>query len=634
MNQDEASWVKEKAAQLKDLSGRLPSYWNVMQLLLLICVTIVVVFFGITFTPLAMNQHSTSLALWAMWPLETVLFSYHSFYWKEGQILIGNEKFEHKISLYSDWRNFFDNNDDNNDEMKKTFLSAMPAAKLSMQCYKKVDTRFPLQNANKSYIQKRYELDAFHVNSASVCSCVEIIMKEVYDPVLDYSQWSGIQNIAVTNIEVDDMFDILNSNNDENLTKICKDYKVDDKTGFKKCYNKISVDIVDYCQKVSMPHVVKSYNGFVNMPISWIFAQIFIILSMLQHVLRDNLPKAEQNCNNKTKTVHSWLLGVFTLLVVLAVITFAFLFYFHALPSHEYDEDMYKKLHLSATDTTPKNSLIGLDSTNPEHTSYQDTDVSIMIYVIVFLAVYLLVEVLFLFYDFSSFQPSWFKDIFGQTELDAKAQQAIVDVNKCMFWQQVRTDLPFIIGVTMLFAVYQLQAGMQNVNSLVCIILVSFVLGFLHHICNLLRSVWNILSQIFLFEGETVNATDNWSEKDVINMQKILHFLFWTRVYIFCLIGVCAYFYVFNVDSTALQNNTATTYFSSLIPYVALFLLACIILPDIAWEVAPRAFKNMQDQWRKRTFLLCIFILYLNFKQFVWAHINIDNFEKTYLDDL
>lgn len=646
--------AKQKVIVSKDGLAQWSSQWNYMQLLLLVVVSAVVITFGLWFTPLITQENKTSVALWAMWPLETVLFSYHAYFWNVDNSNFAklNPQQKHTIETYEDWIQTFDNNPDTVVENKKTHLSAMPAANLAMQCYRNTNENSFDRDPNHlyNYVKNRNDLMATN-GKVSVCACNEMVMREFFKPVLNldnkFCTVNGTSvnvtenicidssNIAITNLELDDIYNNFASEKAENLSTACGIDKGSLKTPseFEKCYNKLSLKTVDFCQKYSMPHMVKNYNGFVNMPILWIMGQVFIILSMFQHVFRDNLPVADKRYETSTKTITHWGMALVGVFVVVVILVLSLLIYFHVLPLHEYNTEQYNKIVSGAND---KLSLIGIDTTLAEHTAGRDSNASLTIYALALVVVYFLIELVFLNYDVFYTKAEWFLKYFGSAGVDFQTQQAnIININKYMFWQQIRTDVPFIFGLVMLFTVYQLQAGIQNVHTVIYIVLLSLVLGFLHHICNLLRSVWNVLSQIFLYDSVKPDDDEvKFNAEQVLQMQTILHFIFWTRSYIYCLMGLCLYFYIFNVDSTELRFNKATSYFQTLIPYVAVLLFACILLPDIAWEMAPKTFKNMQDQWRKRTFLICLFIVYVNWKQFLWAHINIDNYEQTYRDDI
>lgn len=681
-NDDGTSDVSPASVPINNNVSRWSSYWHFLQLLLL-AIVISVAFVGVfRYTGLIYTDNSINVSLWAMWPLETILFSYKDYFWNDMHNV--EESATYTIKKLKHWKDFYSDKAKKKDNTEyKSDLDAMPAAKFGFQCYATKSVSEILST------EHREDKDVTSHSNTSMCWCLDTMTRNALEDVLVVPANKSTQ---VSNMQYDEIKDYIDATK---MSKILKDDRayfnnlcgwaksndekwtfnpVSDADDLKLCYFKIIDKAIDTCQIVSMPNIVKHYSGFINLPLCWIFGQSFVLFSMLQHAVLDNLPAASDKRKAKYLFLSSPMLkqGIYVVYFFcsLALVISCVLALYHVVEKPNYDEEKYE----SITGGKDKNSKLSLDALVHTHGSgyVKNRPDFLLVTSFILLAVYILCELLWLLVTFQFCYAEFLEMYFGKDPLstvkDSNGDELeLVDVNKFMFWQQIRCDLPFVFGVTILFATYQMQAGEQNLHTIIFIVLLTLSLGVMHHICNMLRAVWNVLSQIFVLNSSTaVTHTEEQAPQQAIagakdqfptatlrvdpqrepipiampvlqdekieferkNMNKILSFVFWTRVYAISLIVLCVYFYIFNVQATPTLPNKATAYFKGMIPYVATLLLCCILLPEIAWELAPGQFKNMQDQWRKRTFLLCAFILYLNWKQFIWVQHNVTNFRQ------
>jgi len=182
--------------------------------------------------------------------------------------------------------------------------------------------------------------------------------------------------------------------------------------------------------------------------------------------------------------------------------------------------------------------------------------------------------------------------------------------------RRIGTDVPFITGYACLGTALLAQAGVQDLTSLMFSFTILFITGFLQHISNVCKLMYDSLCKHtsgivmeMLFRKEQ-------QRKDTF-VSETLQFFGWSRLFMFFTIGLTTLSFMTMTRETV-ESNHVQTFTNGQVFYFALAFFWSNISYDVVRELIPFTFERVHMDHSKVVITL-LYLLYYNVNMNLFA---------------
>ena len=415
----------------------------------------------------------------------------------------------------------------------------------------------------------------------SVCTCID---QHVYS-ILSGARRTNISTaIGAANYPIDKThFDIC-----------------DDSGGEIDCLNKLREYhqiIISDCTMNGVPQKVQSYEGVFDVHTHIFVSLLLLVLSIWCAYTADNSQKSYGIFNylpNWSKSLQSFCfvaLGVWSLVIT-------------AVNNGNFTDKQFLSFRSDAT----------------KFTNYCEFGYTLSFYIIVAGVVHLISGNNYILEKISIFSSN--TEIYG----------IVSEVTQVVF-----CDLPKIIGFAVLGCSLVLAYGISNVEHLYYTLVVISVIGFLQHLSNVLRIVYqNIgirLDSNLISKLQTNAGTNDSEDMNYSNMKSLLQYIVMGRIYIFVLVWVLG-LNLFVNSPAAIPISHLQNYNSSNFMYFVLFFLLTSMSYDIIYEIMPGVFVHKYSNTHYRSKILIVYLLWFTITQFVFEMIQYNGDQRHKITNL
>jgi len=182
--------------------------------------------------------------------------------------------------------------------------------------------------------------------------------------------------------------------------------------------------------------------------------------------------------------------------------------------------------------------------------------------------------------------------------------------------RRVGTDLPFITGYACMGTALLAQSGVQDLTSLMFSFTVLFITGFMQHISNVCKIMYDTLcrhtspaAMDSLFKKE--NETGSYA-------RETLQFFGWSRLFMFVTIGL-ATLSLMTMTREVVESNHVQTFNNGQLFYFALAFFWSNIGYDVVRELIPFTFEKIHMDHSK-ILITGLYLVYYNFN--MWSFVD------------
>lgn len=449
--------------------------------------------------------------------------------------------------------------------------------------------------------------------NTSVCTCMDDMIMPFINTVKYTEEKNGSSMYRAPNEKMDTLSQYLYAcyKDDVNVGDNCpedfpKEQSFDASTDTKKtCYKtarncgkiyaKVFHQIITQCDKRGMPLNAVKYEGVFNIPTYLTIGLVLLAWSLFYGiVLPESVDLTQKSFGDvKQSSKEDWkpfLMDAFYWLCAFVVFLFSCL--------GLYDSSGKKLLNMDQADYNSINY-----KNNPDDRWKGGEGNAVEVIVFIFLLVWFAVETVSVYLNMK------FREL--------QNTKGTLDVIKRAFWVQIRTDVPYIIGFSVLGVSLQVQNNEKDIHNLVYGFILIAVGCFLHHVSAQLRQCYNMIGlfgkaeTLYEIQGGMINESN---EKTLSFMQ----FIVWTRVYLAFLVLFITH--IFLNDSTASNEHPdiVTSFFGNVIMWFAIAYFLCNVGFDLLFEIVPSYFKGLQMHIRVRNYILLIFLYWILFQHMYW----------------
>jgi len=203
--------------------------------------------------------------------------------------------------------------------------------------------------------------------------------------------------------------------------------------------------------------------------------------------------------------------------------------------------------------------------------------------------------------------------------------------------ERICTDVPAIIGFALVGMSVLLQAGITNSSSVIGGALILVVAGFLQHISNLVKILYNmvclrldasVIVALTLIDDEVNNQNRNENVGKISNstnistenntqVRRILQYFGWTRLYIFSLVLFLAISF-FTIAKATTFNYVVMNLLDGQLLYFSVAFLFSNIGFDMVYELMPFMFEKMSGDVMRFYFVVG-YLIFFNANQFMYV---------------
>ena len=168
-----------------------------------------------------------------------------------------------------------------------------------------------------------------------------------------------------------------------------------------------------------------------------------------------------------------------------------------------------------------------------------------------------------------------------------------------LIWKCVQNDLPYIIGYASVGLGLLLANGMTAVNSAIFAFILLIGIGFIQHVSNVNKIVYDALCQNTASgDMQKLSTPSESKEDDVVPMRTNLMFFGWTRVLWFLVIFALT-FAVMSFTRASTDNNQFSGFLNSHIFWFVIALFWANVGYDILRELLPFQFETTPPNQHK-----------------------------------
>ncbi len=182
--------------------------------------------------------------------------------------------------------------------------------------------------------------------------------------------------------------------------------------------------------------------------------------------------------------------------------------------------------------------------------------------------------------------------------------------------RRICIDLPYITGYAAMGMGLLAQSGVQDTISLVFTFALLFVVGFLQHVSNVSKLMYDALCRHT--SSETMKKLfENDASAEYTNVRKTLQFFGWTRLFVFMTVLLASVSFL-TMTREVIEANVVQSFMNGQLFYFILAFFWSNVGYDIARELVPFQFEKVHMDFSKLVVTL-IYLTYFNFNLF-WLH--------------
>lgn len=441
----------------------------------------------------------------------------------------------------------------------------------------------------------------------SVCTCLNNINKVVHSNITftdfkkEFHDWVHLlQHHADVNFVVLHASEALtdsttNAYKDlQNQAKLFHDLAMKDKKQF-------IAKASERCFLSSQPQYVQSYGGLIDTKILVFNGVMFLIFAMLGSVFR--FPSEQPNSTAKEYAM-LWAVSICYYVYFVLALTWTFNI---SLRKHVFGGN-FRTFDAATTIENADNSVYG----NPRNVLQvlYDSIVLIVLGLMSFL--------------FASQQIEYVISMEQKASRNAGNEPRITKVFKYLYsstsvffphsdnliWKCVQNDLPFIAGYASIGLGLVLSNGVTNVNTAMFLFVVLILVGFVQHMSNVNKIVYDALCQNTT-ESDMQKLTDyqKKDDEDVKQMKSNLMYLGWTRVLWFLVVSLLTATLLTSTRAST-DHTQFSTFFNSHVFWFVVALYWSNVGYDVLRELLPFQFESTPVNQHK-VIVTAVYVLYL-----------------------
>lgn len=181
--------------------------------------------------------------------------------------------------------------------------------------------------------------------------------------------------------------------------------------------------------------------------------------------------------------------------------------------------------------------------------------------------------------------------------------------------RRIGTDVPFITGYACLGVALLAQAGVQDLTSLMFSFTILFITGFLQHISNVCKLMYDSLCKHT--NGSVMEKLFRKENEKGTFVSETLQFFGWSRLFMFFTIGLTTLSFMTMTRETV-ESNHVQTFTNGQVFYFALAFFWSNISYDVVRELIPFTFERVHMDHSKVVITL-LYLLYYNVNMNLFA---------------
>tara|TARA_B100001758_G_scaffold127805_2_gene109882 strand:+ start:9521 stop:11734 length:2214 start_codon:yes stop_codon:yes gene_type:complete len=189
--------------------------------------------------------------------------------------------------------------------------------------------------------------------------------------------------------------------------------------------------------------------------------------------------------------------------------------------------------------------------------------------------------------------------------------------------RRIGTDLPFIAGYACMGTALLAQSGVQDLTSLMFSFTVLFITGFMQHISNVCKIMYDSLCK--KTSPEAMTTIFQKKEGDNTYAGCTLQFFGWSRLFMFATIGL-ATLSLMTMTREVVESNHVQTFTNGQVFYFALAFFWSNIGYDVVRELIPFTFERIHMDHSK-ALITGLYLLYYNLSMYWFVDQIKDNAE-------
>ena len=178
--------------------------------------------------------------------------------------------------------------------------------------------------------------------------------------------------------------------------------------------------------------------------------------------------------------------------------------------------------------------------------------------------------------------------------------------------RRIGTDLPFITGYACMGTALLAQSGVQDLTSLMFSFTVLFITGFMQHISNVCKIMYDSLCRKTSPEAMTTIFQKKEGENTYAG--STLQFFGWSRLFMFATIGL-ATLSLMTMTREVVESNHVQTFTNGQVFYFALAFFWSNIGYDVVRELIPFTFERIHMDHSK-ALITGLYLLYYNLSMY------------------
>ena len=178
--------------------------------------------------------------------------------------------------------------------------------------------------------------------------------------------------------------------------------------------------------------------------------------------------------------------------------------------------------------------------------------------------------------------------------------------------RRIGTDLPFITGYACMGTALLAQSGVQDLTSLMFSFTVLFITGFMQHISNVCKIMYDSLCR--KTKPEAMTTIFQKKEGDTTYAGCTLQFFGWSRLFMFATIGL-ATLSLMTMTREVVESNHVQTFTNGQVFYFALAFFWSNIGYDVVRELIPFTFERIHMDHSK-ALITGLYLLYYNLSMY------------------